>query len=510
MDILSAVVTVLHSPELLLLTLFAAVLGVFVGAIPGFTIAAAIAMLLPLSYYMEPLHALVLLYVMSKAGRYGGSIAAILFNTPGTSASAATQLDGYPLAQQGKAGKALKVAAISSMTGDLVGDLLLISSIGLLAVVAIKLGPPELFSIYLMAFVIVGSVISDAILKGLVSVFLGMLVATIGLDPISGEERFTFGIFELSSGIHLVPLMIGMFVMTEVFWKVSAVSSSSKTDQSYMDKGRSEENQLELKTLKEVAPTIARGSVIGSLIGLLPGVGSAVAAFVSYGWEKHHSKNPENWGTGELAGVAAAESANNAVSGPSMVPLLTLGIPGSTTGAILLSVFLIHGIDVGPTLFLTSEGLIYQLFVCGLLGIVAYGVLGCLGASQIARFIFRVPANILYPLVFLICFIATYSIQSSMFDVLVMLVAGIFGWGMRKMAFNTAAFIISFVLADGFEESFRQTLLMSDSGLLIFVERPIALIFVVFALLIFCLRCYREYQNKTLGSGQLHELESGN
>ncbi|MGC3939929.1 tripartite tricarboxylate transporter permease [Roseobacter sp. EG26] len=480
MEIFPALLSVITDPTLLFAIVLAAAVGMIVGATPGLTASAAIAMLLPITFYMPPLFALAFLYVIGKSGRYGGSVAAILFNTPGTAASAATQIDGYPLARAGKAGKAMKVATISSVIGDLMGDIMLVVGVGFIAAIALKIGPPETFAIYFAAFVVIGSVIGKSIVKGLASALLGILVAMVGLDPISSEERYTFGSFDLSNGIGLVPLMIGVFVLGEVF---------SQLEERKKAKGDIKENEsdptghtLTYEEYKPCIPHAVRGGFIGAGIGVLPGLGSAIAAFISYGEGKRRAKNSEQWGKGALEGVAAPEAANNAVSGPSMAPLLTLGIPGSTIGAILLGVFLIHGIQVGPTLFLTDKELVYQLFACGMLGILAYGIIGYFGATQVARLILKVPVNVLYPLIFMTAFVASYSARGSMFDVTVMTIAGFVGWLMRKYDFNVAAFVISFVLAKGAEETFRQSLLMSDGGALIFVERPIAAAFLLLGL----------------------------
>ncbi|WP_195819281.1 tripartite tricarboxylate transporter permease [Roseobacter sp. MH60115] len=478
MDIFPALIGVLADPVLLGWVLLAAVVGMVVGAIPGLTASAAIAMLLPLTFYMEPLPALAFLYVIGKSGRYGGSIAAILFNTPGTAASAATQLDGYPLARQGKASKAMKVATISSVIGDFTGEILLIAGVAWIAAIALKLGPPELFAVYFAAFIVIGSVIGKSVTRGLASAALGILVAMIGLDPISSTERFTFGSFHLTNGIGLVPLMIGIFVLGEVFAQIEdrgRAPALMATD----DPAR---NRLSWAEYRPCLPHVARSSLIGAFIGMLPGLGSAIAAFVAYGEGKRRARDPEAWGTGALEGVAAPEAANNAVSGPSMAPLLTLGIPGSTIGAILIGVFLIHGIQIGPTMFLTSRDLVYALFACGLIGIAIYGVIGYFGAAFVGRFITRVPTRVLYPVIFLTSFVAAYTSRGNLFDVYVMVAAGFAGWAMRKLDFNPAAFVISFVLAGGAEETFRQALLLSDNGLMIFVTRPVALVFLLIGL----------------------------
>lgn len=504
MDIFPALLSVITDPMLLAAILLAAVVGMIVGAIPGLTASAAIAMLLPITFYMEPLFALAFLYVIGKSGRYGGSIAAILFNTPGTAASAATQLDGYPLANSGKAGKAMKVATISSVIGDFMGDVLLVVGVGFIAALALKLGPPETFAIYFAAFVVIGSVIGKSILKGLASAFLGILIAMIGLDPISSEERYTFGSFDLSNGIGLVPLMIGVFVLGEVF---AQLEERRKTKDAEIETNTSsgDNNTLSWDEFKPCLPHALRGGFIGAFIGVLPGLGSAIAAFISYGEGKRRAKNPEQWGKGALEGVAAPEAANNAVSGPSMAPLLTLGIPGSTIGAILLGVFLIHGIQVGPTLFLTDKELVYRLFACGMIGIAAYGLIGYFGATQVARLILKIPTNVLYPLIFLTSFVAAYSARGSMFDVTVMTVAGFVGWLMRKYEFNIAAFVISFVLAKGAEETFRQSMLMSDGGALIFVERPIAALFLAIGLLAMAFRIRGILREQRVAKGGLED-----
>ncbi len=477
MEIFAALATVLTDPVLLGWVFLAAIVGIVVGAIPGLTASAAIAMLLPLTFYMDPLSALAFLYVIGKSGRYGGSIAAILFNTPGTAASAATQIDGYPLARKGMASKAMKVATVSSVIGDFIGEILLIAGIVWIASIALKLGPPELFAVYFAAFVVIGSVIGKSITRGLASAALGVLVNMIGLDPISSTERFTFGVFQLSNGISLVPLMIGVFVLGEVFAQIDARGKpSGMLNTASMDPDR---NRLTWADYRPCMPHVIRSSFIGAFIGMLPGLGSAIAAFVAYGEGKRRASNPEGWGRGALEGIAAPEAANNAVSGPSMAPLLTLGIPGSTIGAILIGVFLIHGIQIGPTLFLTNGDLVYALFACGLIGIVMYGLIGYYGAAFVGRFITRIPTSVLYPMIFLTSFVAAYTSRGSLFDIYVMIGAGFLGWGMRKLDFNPAAFVISFVLAGGAEETFRQSLLLSDTGAAIFVTRPVALLFIL-------------------------------
>ncbi|MEM7721182.1 MAG: tripartite tricarboxylate transporter permease [Pseudomonadota bacterium] len=486
MEIVAGLATVLGSPALLGWIVLAAFVGMVVGAIPGLTASAAIAMLLPFTFAMEPLAALAFLYVIGKSGRYGGSIAAILFNTPGTAASAATQIDGYPLARQGLAGKAMKVATLSSVIGDYIGDILLILFVGGIAWIALRLGPPELFGVYMAAFVVIGSVIGASPARGIASAAFGVLLATVGFDPITGTPRFTFGSFDLTGGFNLVPLMIGMFVIGEVLMQIAR-----PTEPPEVREGEVARNRLTWGEYRPCLPHVARSSFIGAFIGMLPGLGSAIAAFVAYGEGKRRAKNALDWGNGALEGVAAPEAANNAVSGPSMAPLLTLGIPGSTIGAILVGVFLVHGIQIGPTLFLTNRDLVYSLFASGLVGIAAYGVIGYFGAASLGRVIARVDTKLLYPIVLLLAIGASFATRGNMFDVWVALGAGVAGYVMRRTGLNPAAFVIAFVLTSGAEQALRQSLLLSDNGALIFVERPVAAGFLTLAILVLVHRIYR-------------------
>ncbi len=476
MDILNGFAFLFANPTALGFVALGAITGIIVGAIPGLTASAAIAMLLPVTFYLDPLSALAFLYVIGKSGRFGGSIAAILFNTPGTAASAATMQDGYPMTQQGKAGKALKTATVASVFGDTFGELILIFGASAIAVYTAGFGPPEYFAIYMMAFVVIGSVVGKSIIKGILSTLFGAVVSLIGLDPITGDSRMTMGWYELENGLSLVPLLIGVFVISEIMVQ----SEKLENEDLHLVKtstGDADADHLTWAEFKRCIPLMVRSSGIGSLIGMMPGLGSSVACFVAYGEEKRRSKTPEKWGTGIVEGVAAPESANNAVSGPSMIPLLTLGVPGSTIAAILIGVFMIHGIQVGPSIFETSRELVFGLFASGLVGIAMYGVIGYFGGPLVGRVIAYFPPRLIYPFIFLTAVIAAYSASQSLFDIGVALVFGIVGYLMRRAYFSAAAFIIAFVLAKGAEEAFRQSLLLSDSGIGIYLERPVAIAF---------------------------------
>jgi len=485
-DILGGFETLLNDQYAIWFVLLASFVGIIFGALPGLTAAAAIAMMLPIliAYNDEigGLAGLAFLYVIGKSGRYGGSIAAILFNTPGTAASAATMQDGYPMTQSGRPGKALKTATISSAFGDYFGEIVLIFGAVFIATFTRKFGPPENFAIYLMAFVIIGSVVSDSIIKGIISTLFGASIALIGEDTITGQFKMTMGIDELESGMALVPLLIGVFVISEVIIQAEKSAKVKMIDMSANGIDDPTAQYFTWAEFKRCLPLMFRSSIIGSLIGMMPGLGSSVACFVAYGEEKRKAKNKDKWGTGVVEGIAAPESANNAVSGPSMIPLLTLGIPGSTIAAVLIGMFLVNGLQVGPQIFATEPPLfmggqlisprefIFGMFAAGLVGIACYALIGYFLAPFIGRLISKLPTQYLYPFIFMISIAASYSSRASIWDVGFALLFGVIGYGMRRTNFSAAAFIIAFVLTASMEEAFRQSMIISDNGLMLFLS----------------------------------------
>ncbi len=483
-DIFGGFTTLFSDPYAIWFVFLAAFVGIVFGALPGLTAAAAIAMMLPIliAYNDEigGLAGLAFLYVIGKSGRYGGSIAAILFNTPGTAASAATMQDGYPMTQSGRAGKALKTATIASAYGDYFGEFVLIFGAVSIATFTKQFGPPENFAIYLMAFFVVGSVVGDSIIKGIISTLFGAAIALIGEDTITGQFKMTMGIDELESGMALVPLLIGVFVISEVIIQAEKAAKVKMID---IDKTKLDDPTAHYFTwpeFKRCFPLMFRSSIYGSLIGMMPGLGSSVACFVAYGEEKRRAKNKDEWGTGVVEGIAAPESANNAVSGPSMIPLLTLGIPGSTIAAVLIGMFLVNGLQVGPQIFATEPPLfvagqmmsprefIFGVFAAGLVGIGAYAIIGYFAAPMIGKAIAVLPTQYLYPVIFMISLAASYSSRASIWDVGFAILFGVIGYGMRRTNFSAAAFIIAFVLTSSMEEAFRQSMIISDVGIMVF------------------------------------------
>ena len=390
-------------------------------------------------------------------------------------------------------GKALKTASVASACGDLAGDMLLIFGAVWIAMLTRSFGPPECFAVYLAAFLVISSVVGSSIAKGLVSTSAGIAVAMIGFDPMEGIPRLDFGSLDLQAGLALVPVLIGMFVVSEIAIQIERSArekGAAKVAADLVPGG----DKLTLRELRRIAPVILRSSAIGSIVGILPGLGSSVAAFAAYGEERRRSKTKDAWGTGIVEGIAAPESANNAVSGPSMIPLLALGVPGSTIAAILLGVFLIHGIDVGSRIFDRSPDLVFGLFAAGLVGIAVYFLVGYFGSVAIGRAIARVPTRVIYPYILLTCFVSAYAARTNVFDVFVMCVSGFAGYLMRKQGYSAPAFIIAFVLAQGAEISFRQSLILTNDGWLIFFQRPVAMAFIGLALIVTAARATRAYK----------------
>lgn len=488
MGIVDGFAALFSSWQAVLFTILGTLVGLIGGAVPGLSSGAMISLLIPVTFYMGPLPALAMIYAVSKSSDFGGSIPAILFNTPGTPQASATQVEGFPLTQQGKQGKALRMAVVASAQGDVASELLLIFGAAFLAVYAAKLGPPEFVAIYFCAFIIIGGLLGKSVLTGLLSVLLGLLLSLMGTDPITAGERFTFGSFHLFDGVGLVPVLLGMFVLSEVFEKVGTFVAEKSAQAVAGTPKHPDDSRLTWAEYKRVFPTICRSQLIGSGVGILPGLGSVVASFVAYSEAKRRSRTPETWGKGEIEGIAAAEASNNATSGSNLIPLLTLGIPGSTAAALLSGVMLIHGIEIGPRVFETSYELIYGVFAAGLLCILTYFVVGYWGAAHLGRVIAKIPAQVVYPVIFLTCYIAVYATEQEVFDMVLMTVFGLLGYLMKGIGMSLPAFIIAFILGPGMERALRQTFLLDDGGLLFFLERPVALFFFALALVSLVLR----------------------
>ncbi len=445
-------------------------IGVICGAIPGMSATMAVALTLPFTFALEPVVGILLLLGVYKGGVFGGSIPAILIKTPGTPASSATVLDGYPLAEKGQAGKALGMALYASCTADIVSNLALILFAGWLASFAMSFGPPEFFTLMVFSLMIIAGISGDQLMKGLVSAALGLLLATIGLDLVYGTDRFIMGNVNLMGGLNFIVVLIGLFALPEIIafamnpsdahGKVRALGSNSVTFQEY----------------KRCFRSICRGGVIGAILGAIPGIGAAPSAFLSYSEARRKSPNKDNFGKGELEGVAAAEAGNNGVCGSTLIPLLALGIPGDVITAIIIGAFMIHGIQPGPMLFETNGSLVYALFMGLILSSVFLFFIG--GFSiRIFRFVADIPKSILMPAVLVLCVFGAYAVNNSMFDIMVMFALGWLGYLMMRLDVPAAPFLIAFILGPLLEDNFRQSMLMSNGDFSILFRSVITWIF---------------------------------
>ncbi len=496
----NAAVDALNATTLLYIAI-GVVIGVTVGAIPGLSGAIAVALCVPLTFYMSAVAAIGFLIGINKGGTFGGSIASILINTPGAPESAATAFDGYPLAQKGQGVRAVKVSLYSSFFGDTFSALCLISFSIPLASVAIKLAPIDLCAIIVFSLVLVSSLESDNIGKGLISCCLGMLVACIGQDTF-GEERFVFfNILDLSVGVSLMGLSIGTLALSEVIFQVQkhllfTASAAQASLAVSPDKKR-----LHWAEFKSLIPTCLRSSCIGAVIGALPGLGATMAAFMGYGMAKKFSKTPEEFGTGCLEGIAGPEAANNAVIGSNLIPVLTLGIPGNLTSAIVMGALIMHGIQPGPLLFEKNPDLIYGIYVMVFIAGFMNLIISRIGMGLFFRAL-ALRRSVLMPVVMFLCLSGAYLGDMSTFAVGIMLLMGLLGFFMRKFGYSFVTFLIGFVLAPGFESSLQQSLIIYDDQFWLFFTRPVP----VLALLGCFYIIWRSLRKNPQSISQSHEM----
>lgn len=445
------------------------VVGTFVGAIPGMTTAMAVALTLPFTFTLPAVTGILLLLGVYKGGIYGGSITAILINAPGTPAASCTVLDGYPLAKKGEARRALDIALYASVVADFISNLSLILFAGMLASLALAFGSPEQFTLIMFSLTIIAGVSGDQLLKGLGSACLGLLLATMGLDLVYGTNRFVFGEVNLMSGLNFIPVLIGLFALPEII-AFFGRQVKSRVQNPLAGTGAS------LADFKRCLKTIVRGSFIGVILGAIPGIGGAPSAFLSYSEAKRTSADGKKFGTGELEGVAAAESGNNGVAGATLIPLLALGIPGDIITAIILGAFMIHGLRPGPLLFQDNLSLIYALFIGIMLSSLILLVVGKVSIRMISR-IADIPHRILFPVVLILCVYGAYAVNNTIFDVGVMFAMGVVGFFMLKLGIPAAPFLIAFILGPLLEDNFRQSLLLSRGDWSIFFSSPICWLF---------------------------------
>ncbi len=472
----------------LLVIVIGVTLGIIVGAMPGLSPSMGVALLVPFTYNMSPTLALVLLVSIYIAACYGGSITAITINAPGTAAAMVTSFDGYPLTRQGKPGMALGVSVVASAVAGVISALILIFFSVPLAAVAVKFHPAEYFALALFGLATVASLAGREWLKAFLAACLGLALNTVGTDPISGADRFTFGFVELSDGFNLIPALIGLFALSEVF---TAIEKRDFLPQKLDSLGQAWPRIRDYWQLKW---TMLLSSLGGTVVGIFPGAGATIASFLCYDFAKRTSKHPEEFGKGSLQGVAASESANSASVGGALVPLLTMGIPGSATTAVLIGAMMIHKLTPGPQLFYDKPHIIYGLFAAILLANIVMLVIGLLG-SRLWVQVTAVPKQPLYVLITLMCVLGCYSVRNSMFDVFCGLLFGLLGWVMKRYKFPVAPVILGLVLGSIAETNFRRAIMMD--GEWVFLTRPLSAILLAVAALSFLIPMVANMRSKS-------------
>ena len=466
---------VVFQPMNLLILTSAVFIGFIGGALPGISGVILVVIPLPVTYGMEPTQAFMLLTAIYGSTVFSGLITAILYRAPGTPEAVMTAFDGYPMTQQGEAGKALGIGVLSSAVGGLVGTIALIIFTPMLASVALKFSSPEYFALAILGLTVVAS-LGGRLILGLIGATLGLLIATIGIDPLTGTSRYTFDNLNLAEGVGLIPVIVGLFAVSEVMKR-----SLSRDAEQPLTKVKIK--IFDAPILKKIGVTLSRSSILGVIIGILPGIGASTAAMVSYSETVRWSKHPEKFGKGAPEGIAAPEAANNAAAMGALVPLFALGIPGSGTTAIILGAFIMHGLQPGPMFMLTSSDLIYAVFA-GLF-VVNFMILA-FSKPFIKLFtrLLNVPYSALGPIILMCCIVGTYSVRNSMFDVWLMLGFGVLGFLLEKIKFPLVSIILGLVLGPIAESELRRSLAMSQGDLGIFFSRPISASLIAIAVLL--------------------------
>ncbi|HZG85410.1 tripartite tricarboxylate transporter permease [Paenibacillus sp.] len=482
----------LFTLDTILFMLLGVFLGIIFGAIPGLGVMLAIVIFLPMTFGVNPIAGILMLLGIYCGGTYGGSISAILINTPGTPSSAATLLDGFPLSQQGKSKKALLMALYASVIAGVISAMLLLVAAPQLAKITMFFGPAEYFMLAVFGLSIIASVSGDNVFRGLIAGCLGVFISTIGMDTASGVFRFTFGNINLAGGITLVPALIGLFAFSEILAKINDKDNSvSGKQMAFTGEG------LKGSELTRSMGTIFRSSIVGTIIGIIPGTGGGIASFISHDMAKRKSKNPENYGKGELDGVAAAEAGNNGVTGATLIPLLTLGIPGDGAAAVLLGAFMLNGLLPGTSLFTEHATTIYAVMV----GLIVVNIIMLLQGRLLINFfakIANVPVTILIPFLILTCTAGAFAETTSVFSVYIAVVFGIFAYFLIKLGFSPVPLLLGIILGPIAESNLGRALIISEGSLAIFVTRPISAAFILLTLLSIFLAVHAARKDKKL------------
>lgn len=474
----------------LLFVTIGVLIGTIIGIMPGLGPITAIAVMIPITYGMDATFALVMMAGVYYGSIFGSSTSSILLNTPGAASTVATTFDGYPLAQKGEAGKALAVAAIASFVGGTVAAILLMIFAPILSGLAVSFGPAEYFALMLLGMTAISSLSEGSSVRAFISAVLGFMAVTIGIDSQTGISRFTFGNVNLLEGIDFLVIALGLFALAEVTYLII-----KRKDRSFEKMSNIGSIRLSKKDVKEISGPMSRHSVLGFIIGVLPGAGATIASFMSYVTEKRISKNPEEFGKGSLKGLAAPETSTNAASTGSFVPLLSLGIPGSGTTAVLLGALLVLGVQPGPLLVSEEPTLFWGVIASMYIGNIMLLILNLPLIPYIAK-VLKIPRPLLISLVLTLCMMGVYAISFSTFDLYLLLFFGILGFVMKSLRFPAAPFILAFVLGDLLEENFRMALTISNGDWMVFFGNPVVLSLFILSLLSIILPSLRKFRKR--------------
>lgn len=475
------------------------VFGMLVGVLPGLGPTAGTALLLPLTFSMDATESIIMLAGIYYGAMYGGTITSVLINTPGETASVITCLDGYPMCQQGRAGAALGVAAIGSFVGGLISMFGLVLFGPVIAAQALKFGPPEILCIILMGLAMVICLLGRSVVMGIMSALLGLMLSTIGVDPFNGTIRYSFGYDNLVSGIEFIALSMGVFALTEIF-------SNFAEDLSVKKKFAKIEGMLPHKDeVPIVTKSILRGSFLGFFLGLIPGVGSAIPAVLSYSLEKNLSKHPEKFGTGVIEGVAGPETANNSYCGGALIPMFTLGIPTSPAMAMLMGAFIMHGLAPGPTLMSDHPDVVWPVIASMFIGNVILVIMNLPLANAWAQ-IARIPSKYLFPVIVLVTLLGVYSVNYNIFDVKVMIICGIIAYVLKMADFPMVPMILTFILGDRMELAIDQSMTIFHGDLTQIVHRPICVVLLIIIAVILVIGVVGQAKLKATLGGEESEV----
>lgn len=456
-------------PQILLLCLAGVILGIFFGASPGMTSSMGIALILPVTYGMDIIHGMSILLGIYIGSISGGLITAILINIPGTPASVATTFDGHPMAERGDGGRAIRIGTLYSLIGGVISLIILFAISPILAKWALKFSYEEYFAIGVLSLTLIASLSGKSLIKGMLSAMIGIIFTTVGMAPVDTVRRFTFGIRDLDGGFKLLPLMIGVYAVMEVIKAADAGEQEKMEIKNYKSKGLG----VSWREFCDQFRNMLVSALIGTGIGILPGLGAAVSNLIAYSVSKNMSKHPEEYGTGCIDGIIASETANNAVSGGAMIPLLTMGIPGDAGTAMLLAAFMLHGITPGPLLFQSHGDVIYAMFAILIVANVMMFIVQLYGLPGFLKLL-MIPRNILLPIVMVLASVGAFAMNNRIFDIWSIFLFALVGYGLSKFDFPPAPIVLGFVLGPIIELNFRRGMMSSYGNFAAFFKRPIA------------------------------------